>query len=261
MRKIVATLDFGSQTIKVIVSEVNYGKVIVLDSKKIESKSLRGGRVIDKTQAVAEVKQLISDVETSLKLSISKIIILTPSIDLKIVKCSSQIAIDNSFGKVTEQDIKEAIQLANDQANIEGSTIVETVVYQYVCDGHVSKTKPYDISTSSLKVNSFAYLLPTNLVEEYKDVVQTAGLKVVAVQLAAKAGAIEAASEYQLEKETVVLEIGHTTTTVSCFKKNLLVASKTFAMGGRQITNDIAAVLGITLQTADILKNKYGSIG
>ena len=63
MKKIYSSIDIGSDTIKLIVSEMYKNKMNILAVSSVESKGIQKGLIVDANAAVDSIKKTFNEVE------------------------------------------------------------------------------------------------------------------------------------------------------------------------------------------------------
>ena len=63
MRKIYTSVDLGSDSIKVLVGEVYNNRLCVLATSTVKSKGIKKGLIVDANEALATIRDAISEVE------------------------------------------------------------------------------------------------------------------------------------------------------------------------------------------------------
>ena len=74
LRHIYTSLDIGTDTIKIIVSELYHGKVNLLASSSVKSKGIKKGIVTDVEEASSSLMMAIEEVETKLGIKVKEVI-------------------------------------------------------------------------------------------------------------------------------------------------------------------------------------------
>lgn len=262
MRDVVASIDIGSKSIKILLSEVVNGKINVLDTKVLESKAVKAGKIIDQLEVSKIIREGISEITKTLRVHIKKAILVLPSANAKILTSSSKIKVSNEFNMITKQDIEYVNEIAKKPLEQADVAIVSSFPYKFTTqDGQTFDKAPLGYQSETISVELLAYGIPKETYTDYVSAVNLAGIEVIETQISALAFATEAITEFEKEKQAVLLEIGHTTTTISAFNNSVLVATKTLAMGGKQITDDIEQVFGLETKKANKFKESYGEIG
>lgn len=262
MRDVVASIDIGSSSIKILLSEVVNGKINVLETKVLESKAVKGGKILDQIEVSNIIREGVESISKTLRVNIKKAILIMPSANTKILTSSSKIKVSNEFNMVTKQDIEYVNDIARkplDQADV---AVISAFPYKFTTeDGQTFDKAPLGYPSETISVEILAYGIARNIYTDYVSVVNLAGIEVIEVQLSALSFATEAITEFEKEKQAIMLEIGHTTTTISAFNNSMLVATQTLAIGGKHITDDIEQVFAIETKRANKFKENYGVIG
>lgn len=262
MRNVVASIDIGSKSIKILLSEVVNGKINVLDTKVLESKFVKSGQILDQLEVSKIIREGISEIAKTLRVQIKKAILVLPSANTKILTSSSKIKVSNEFNMITKQDIEYVNEIAKKPLEQADVAVVSSFPYRFTTqDGQTFDKAPLGYQSETISVEVLAYGIPKNIYTDYVSAVNLAGIEVIETQISALAFATEAITEFEKEKQAVMLEVGHTTTTISAFNNSVLVATKTLPIGGKHITDDIEQVFGIDTKKANKFKENYGAIG
>jgi len=107
---------------------------------------------------------------------------------------------------------------------------------------------------SKLKV--FLVAIPNQLIRDYQNIAQLAGLELYAVEAEALGLARSLVKEER--KRICLVDIGVQSTTINIIDKNKLKKSYSFDFAGSQLTYSIASALGLGHTEAEELKNKEG---
>lgn len=103
----------------------------------------------------------------------------------------------------------------------------------------------------------FVVAVPRKIVDSYTTVARMLGLEPVIVQTSSGAGAHLFSYDPQSDLPTVLVDFGSDSADVTIYDVNPIVTGTT-SCGGEQITETIAAALGVTQREAVIIKSRYG---
>ena len=106
MRKIYTSVDIGSHSIKIVVSEKINDKFYVLASTSVRSSGIKKGIIKDKELALNSLKEAITNINKDLGVSINKVFLSFP---LFLVNTSIETADVSVSGIVSFDDIKNVI--------------------------------------------------------------------------------------------------------------------------------------------------------
>ena len=147
--------------------------------------------------------------------------------------------------KMSAEEIPEAIRY-------EVRPYVPLPLSEITLDWTVTEGRP---SRTPLKVLVVA--VPNEVVNQYREIAQRAGLKIRALEPEVFALARVIARD---EKKSVVgiIDIGGRSTTCSIIDKGILKTSYSFNIASNELSERLAAALGVDYSKAEELKEKYG---
>ena len=142
MRKIMASLDVGPNSIKLIVGEMISGKLNILAVAETPSKGVKKGIIVNKEETLECIKKVKNDVETILELPITKMLVTVPSNDVNLTVNTASIAIDNEDHVVTGQDITSVIKKSTRNVVPSNMELVSVSPIVFVLDEDKKTTSP-----------------------------------------------------------------------------------------------------------------------
>ena len=101
MKKIFTSVDIGSDTVKILVSELFDGKLNVLASNSIKSKGVRKGLVVDSNLAINTIKDGMKAINDDLGFEVRKVIVNVPSYNAKFIYVTGSTDITNNDEIIT----------------------------------------------------------------------------------------------------------------------------------------------------------------
>lgn len=113
-----------------------------------------------------------------------------------------------------------------------------------------------DEQTSKMKILLIA--APIDLIEKYMRVITLAGLNPVSLETEILAATRSITASFPLLSQALVVSFGATTCEIALLHEQMLVYTKSVALGGNTLTRAIAAELGFEAQQAEEYKKTYG---
>lgn len=123
-----------------------------------------------------------------------------------------------------------------------------TLDWQIINDINVKKTDK--------KLKILLVAVPNEIIDQYKNIAQMSGLKLVALE-AEVFGLLRALAQNE-RKPVALVDIGAQTSTCSIVEMNTLRTSHSFDLSGNKLTEIISKSLSIGYEEAEKLKNKHG---
>ncbi len=257
MRKIIASLDIGSNTIKLIVGEIFKKRLNILAVSEIPSQGIKKGIVINPDLTYEALKELFLNNHKSLDLPIREVIVNVPSYDLEtmIVSASNTITSENNI--ITSSDIVRVLQSAVYNRVSDNREIVGISPIVFNVDGEKS-AKPIGSVGTKLDVKAIVSSIPKKNVYGILNALDKMNVEVLDFTING------AADYYTFEKEEykdscgAIINIGGDTTTVSILNKGIVTASSVIELGGSNIDSDISFVYKINKNDSLMIKEKIG---
>ena len=262
MEKPVAAIEFGSKKMKLIVGYELEGQVYILYAlTKPYGYAVESGVFNDQPKVSSCVKELtqFSDASAKLKLSISEACLALPPYGLEIYQLSQITTVISEESKITNLDIRNIYALFRNSANSLNNELVDIIPETFVLNqGRTFVNPPIGEISSTLTMNANVQTLPKRLYYDYQNVLQAGEMNVRRVMVASNAAACLIASDPNLPRDYILVDIGSCMTTVSLIGNAELFASRFFEWGGDKITDKIIETFNINEAEAEKIKITYG---
>lgn len=258
MREIIAGMDIGSDTIKVIVSEIVKSKTNILAVSETESKGIKNSLVTNVDALSSAIKEAVKKVEDILGLRIKKIVINVPSVDAEFMINEGVTTITTEDKKIKGIDIVRAMQSSIYNKVPEGYEIVDIIPASFKINDITSVKNPLHMNANKLKVKSVITMVPKENILKIIEAFKKLDIEVIDATLSSIAD-YQTIKKEKLDNEIgAIINIGDATTIVSIFNKGVLTNTKVIKMGGQNIDNDISFIYKVTGCDARKLKETLG---
>lgn len=259
----VAAIEIKNNNFKLILGYLYENKIDVLFKKNYPlSSTNRDGDIYNLQSLSNDLKQirLISDKKLRVNIEINEVVLIIPPFGLEVFEAEKTTNTISSDGKIEKVDISNVLSMVKKtKLQNPNNIIVDIIPNVFSTDGNKTHYEPpIGIQSSSILINALVYTLPAKLVNNLKNAVEGAGLKVKRVVISP----IGVNSLIELNKEStdkyVLVDYNQDNTTVSFFGRGHLYGSKFFSTGGEEITRDIANNFEISYEKAEEIKRTYG---
>ena len=157
MRRILSSIDIGTNSIKLVVAEIVRDKVNVLCAVSEESKGIKKGLIDNFEDTVYSIKKVLKKAEDLLGLKIRKVVASVPEYNLKFTKGEGVNTITNEDGIVTKSDISRIMQTNVYNKIDENYELITVIPIDYKLDNKTVKN-PVGMMGKKLKLNSLIVL-------------------------------------------------------------------------------------------------------
>ena len=252
LRNIYTSVDIGTDTIKIIVSELYNGKINLLASSSIKSKGIKKGMIVDIDETATTLKMAISEVEAKLNIKIHQCIAVIPSYSstYKLIKGSI-----NINEEVTKEDIIEVLNKGSniDEVNMEMLTILPI---NFTIDGN-STNEPLGKMGNTLESKAILITTPKRNIYTMMRLFEKCGLQVQDIANTGIADMAALKSTDFTKKVGIIVNIGSDITTISLYNKSIIIKDTILDIGGKTIDNDISYIYKTSMYDAKKVKEKF----
>lgn len=259
VKKIYASLDIGSSSIKILVGEVINTNVQVLFASSIPSHGVKKGVIIDEEALKQDIIKLVKEAETSLEAKLTSVLVNIPANQCRLYSITGSTQILSNDHQIRKEDIAKAINKASKFERRKNEALVSTIPIKYYYGEQSSYDLPIGKTAYSLQVDVLAITTTKKALYPYIRVVEGAGLEIMYISVNAYSAAKEVFDEAYLKDGAVLIDVGHRSTTVSYFEDGFLKYITVASVGGYDLTKKIALEWQIPLSKAETYKIKYGS--
>lgn len=257
LRKIYASIDIGTNSIKFVVGEYFNHKVHVLASYSIHSEGIKKGLIIDSGLVTDALIKGIKEINSMLGIDIRRVIVNVPDYNANFKRVKGSIDIDGD--EVTASDVNRVIKDSIYNELDDNYELVTTVPISYNIDNEGEISKPIGKKGKKLEFNGIMVSTPKKNIYSVLSVVERAGLEVVDITISGLATYNEIRTPAIDKLDGAIIHLGHETTNISIFEEGIIVNTETLQIGGINVEKDIAYVFGVSIFDGRILKEKFAS--
>ena len=258
LRKIYASIDIGTYSMKFVVGEYFNHKVYVLASHSINSKGIKKGLIVEPALVIDSLKEGLKEINDMLGIEIKRVIVNVPDYNVHFKKVSGNIDISQSE-IITVNDINRVIKDSIYNQLEENYELVTMVPKEYILDGEKQNCKPIGKKGQKLEINGIMISTPKKNIYSVLSVMEGAGLEVVDITITGLTAYHEVRNPSLDKKDGAIINLGHETTTISIFEEGMITASETLQIGGVNVEKDLAYVFGVSVFDGRDLKEKFAS--
>lgn len=253
--KIISGIDIGSSKVcTIIASQSADGPLSIIGVSTVASKGLKKGVVVDIDQAVESIAESLEGAERMAGYTVSSAFITVNGNHIASLNSHGVVAISSPEGEISQSDISRVTEAARAISIPSSREIIHVVPKNFIVDTQEGVHDPAGMSGVRLEVEthiiSGAAMTMRNLVR----CVQQVGVEVSELVFAGLASAESTLTDTEKELGVVLLDIGGGTTNMALYLDGAVAYSAVLAVGGKNITNDIAIGLRVSLEDAEKIK-------
>ncbi|MBU0545610.1 MAG: cell division protein FtsA [Proteobacteria bacterium] len=254
---IIVGLDIGTTKICAVVGELADNAINIIGIGTHPSIGLRKGVVVNIESTVDSIKKAVEEAELMAGCEISSVYAGIAGGHITGFNSRGIVAIKGP--EITQQDVEHVIDAARAVAIPMDREVIHVLPQEYIVDEQAGIQNP--VGMSGVRLEAKIHIV-TGAVTSAHNIVKCAnrsGLDVCDIVLEALASGEAVLTEEEKELGTVLLDLGGGTTDLAVFSGKSIKHTFVLALGGNNLTNDIAVGLRAPLPEAEKIKIKYGS--
>ena len=255
--EILVGLDLGTSKIAVVVAERDsrFQEAQIIGVGFAPSQGIRKGLIINLEQAVRSVRQAVKDAENMVGFEIAEATVSFSGIDVASVTSRGMISLGRTPRQVSISDVERVIEAAQSELSIPSNRVtLHTIPVKYSIDGNSGIDDPLGMTGIRLEMELQSVIIPTTVVQNIINCVETAGVEVNGLVIKSLASALGALTDEETRAGVISLCIGGGTTGVALYTDGRPVKLSIIPIGGDHITNDLAYVMKIPISKAEEIK-------
>lgn len=257
MRKIMACLDVGTDTVKCVVGEMVKKKLNILAATEAPSKGVKGGIVLEPNALLEPLRDVIQKCEEVIGLRIRQMIVAVPAINAEFQVVTGSVAITNEGNLIEGRDVIRVLQKAIKSRKSDELEYISMMPTSFSLDDDRVVKDPKGLTSKVLSVRGVCVSTPKKNIYPILACLERLGVDVLDITLSSIGDYFEFKNKELDKKVGVVINLGDETTTMSVFNKGVLTNTSVTLLGGKNIDNDISFIYKIPSNKAKELKEEF----
>lgn len=256
----VTVVEIGSTKVVAIAASLGEGQRLEVHGLvTVDCRGLKKGAIVDLEAASRSVDSALRHLAHDLgKEEITEIALVVsgPQIEGSTVQGFKPIIPKNRA--ITNQDVMEVVNHSRSGIFPPDRVQIQAIPREFRVDEARSTTKPVGMNGGKLEVISYLVTGLSSHVQNFDQTVKMTGREVDQLIYGPLASGLGVLSQAELEKGTVVVDIGATKADLAVFVNGALAYAACIPVGGSNVTNDLCQLLNCDADEAERLKLGYG---
>ena len=256
MRKIIASLDIGSDLIKLVVGEITKNRFNILLAINEKSQGIKNGFIVNQESFNEVIAELFKKAHEILGINVRKVIVNVPMQNAKFELVEGSTTITNEEFVVTANDIVRAMQAACYNKVPENMELVNLIPILFRINNSDVTESPLGLGAEKLSSKCMLVTAPKKGLEPIIKVLEKNQIEVIDLALSSFGDYEELHLSNNNEEIGAVVNIGADKTEVSIYNKGVITASEVINMGANNIEKDLAYIYKIVPSDAKKVKEE-----
>jgi len=255
--EIVVGLDIGTTKICAVVGEISGAEINIVGIGTHPSIGLRKGVVVNIESTVESIKKAVEEAELMAGCEISSVYAGIAGGHITGFNSRGIVAVKGS--EITELDVERVIDAARAVAIPMDREVIHVIPQEFIVDDEAGIQNP--VGMAGVRLEAKIHIV-TGAVTSAHNIVKCAnrsGLDVCDIVLESLASGEAVLTEEEKELGAGLIDLGGGTSDLAIFCNKNIRHTFVLALGGNNLTNDLAIGLHAPLGEAEKIKKKYGT--
>ena len=256
---IIVGIDIGTSKVSTFVGEVNnFNQIEIICSTSCKNQAIKKGKIVNEDELSDAIARTISEVEDISNLQVNSAYTTIPGKYITIVQNSIVKDAKDKFAGISIKDVASAIIQVRDIEIPEDKVLIDVVPDKFILEDGKAVDDPVGKFSGNFTLTAQIILAEKEYIKQLTSVFKKAGIEIDGVVPTSLAERNLVLDTNELSDNVMILDIGAGNTEIGIFNGSTFIYTNTIALGGDNITSDIAYVLNVSREEADKLKRQYG---
>jgi cell division protein FtsA len=258
--RIVAAIDMGSSKISTLVGQVAVDPVTgetsvnVIGAAQSESRGIKKGQIVDIDEAVEATILSVEAAERMAGYNLETAYIGLGGAHIHSQNSHGVVAVSDPNGEITQNDVDRAVEAASAISLPTSREVIYVLPREFIVDGESGVRDAVGMSGIRLEVDTHIVSAASAAIKNVKKAVNEVGIEIEEMVFSGIASSEAVLSPTEKELGCVLIDIGGGTTSIAAFVDGSLTFCGVIPIGARNVTNDLAIGLRVSLETAEKIK-------
>lgn len=258
--RIIAAIELGSNKTATVVAQATIEegsyeqKINIIGVASVPSKGIKKGQIVNIEEAVESTISSIEAAERMAGHNLDSAFVSLGGAHIHSQNSHGVVAVSGPTGEIVGSDIDRVIEAASAISLPASREIVHVLPREFVVDGESGVKDPVGMSGVRLEVETHVVTASNAAVKNLSKTLSEAGIKIEDMVFSGLASSYSVLTETEKELGCVLIDIGAGTTSVVAYVDGSLAYSGVIPVGAKNVTNDIAIGLRVSLDTAEKIK-------
>ena len=255
MEHVYASIDIGSDSIKLVVCDLYQNHLNLLAATSVPSRGIKKGLIVEPEYVKKSIALAFKDVEDMLGIKIKKVIANVPNhmAEYKIIRGECDIPGD----LITSHDMINSYKAGIRSNLLPNDEFVTVVPIDFKINGKTIMKDPKGFPGKRLMGRAMMVTTPKKNVYSVASLLESLGIEIVDISVGS-VGDVSCFKNESLDKSiSAIINIGSDITMVSLYNKSIPVSTKIIGAGGKDIDRDLAYMYKISVDEARKIKENF----
>lgn len=258
--KIIAGIELGSSKVATVIAqiltdEVSFERSInIIGVSSVESRGVKKGQIVDIEEAVDAMISGVEAAERMAGYNLENAYVSLGGAHVTSQNSHGVVAISDPKGEINNDDVDRVIEAASAVSLPSSREIIHVIPREFIVDGEAGVRDPVGMSGVRLEVNTHLITASSAALKNIRKAINEVGINATELVFSGLAASEAVLTRTEKELGCVLIDIGGGTTSIAAYIDGSLTYSGVLPVGAKNVTNDLAIGLRVSLESAERIK-------
>ena len=258
--KIISGIELGSSKVTTIVAQaiedINLMEksINVVGVAAAPSRGIKKGQIVNIEEAVEATISSVEAAERMAGYNLNSAFISLGGAHIHSQNSHGVVAVSDQNGEIAEGDVERVIDAARAISIPQSREVIHVIPREFIVDGESGVRDPIGMSGVRLEVDTHIITASDAAMKNLRKAVKEVGIEVNGFVFSGLASSESVLTATEKELGCVLVDIGGGTTALSVFIEGAPIYSSVIPIGAKNVTNDLAIGLRVSLEAAEKIK-------
>jgi len=254
--RIVAGIDIGSSKFATIIAKVDpqEEKINILGAATSPSVGVKKGQIVNIDEATGGIIASVEAAERMAGFSLSRVLVSVGGAHIASQNSRGVVAVAEPEGEITPEDVRRVFEAARAVSLPSSREIIHCIPRFFTVDSQEGVKDPVGMTGVRLEVETHIITGATTAMRNLAKCVSEVGADIECLVFGGFAASMSVLTETEKELGVVLVDIGGGTTEIVILIEGAPAYSAVLPIGAKNVTNDLAIGLRLSLENAEKLK-------
>lgn len=258
--KLIAAIELGSSKVTTLVAQTQLepttleSSLNIVGVSSVDSHGVKKGQIVDIEEAVDVIVESVEAAERMAGYNLESAYVALDGAHVTSQNSHGVVAVSDPDGEITPEDVSRVIEAASAVSLPSSKELIHVIPREYVVDGESEVKDPVGMSGIRLEVDTHLVTASNAAVKNLRKAINEVGVNVTELVYTGLASAEAVLTKTEKELGCVLIDVGGGTTSIAAFIDGSLAYSGVLPIGAKNVTNDLAIGLRVSLESAEKIK-------
>ena len=255
-QRVIVGIDVGTSKIATVVATPSgdSGNIRVIGAATVDSVGIKKSQIVDIEEAIASITKSVESSERMAGLSISDAVVSIGGSHIESQNSRGVVAVSHPDGEIDHDDVRRVIEAARAVSLPASQEILHVLPREYKVDSQEGIKDPVGMSGIRLEAEVHIVTASATAVRNLTKCLTELGITQNSLVYSGLASSESVLTSTEKELGVVLVDLGGGTTSIAIWVDGSLAHSAVLPIGARNITNDLAIGMRVSLDAAEKVK-------